>query len=121
MKLKTFFTIKAVITIFFGLGFLLTPVLSWGIFGVNLQEEGVMVSRYLGVAFVCIFLLCWLNRDSSEEAQKTATLVLAITDTLGFVTSLVAQFSGTPNALGWLIVLIWLLLAAGNIYFQWFA
>jgi hypothetical protein len=121
MKLKTFFTIKAVITAVFALGFLISPILTWSIFGVSLDDVGVMMTRYLGTAFIAIFFVCWLNRESPPEAQKNATLNLAITDTVGFVVSLVAQLSGLPNALGWIIVLLWLLLAAGNIYFQWIA
>jgi hypothetical protein len=121
MNLKTFFTIKGVITLIFGLLFLLLPVWTWGLYDVKLGMDGAMVARYLGTAFLAIFMVCWFNRESSEEAQKSATLNLAITDTIGFIVSLIAQFSGGVNALGWLNVVLWLLLAAGNIYFQWFA
>ena len=121
MKLKTFFTVKALITAVFAVGFLLMPLWTWGIFGVKLQTEGVMMARYLGTTFIAITLVCWLNRESPAEAQKHATLTLAITDTIGFIISLVAQLSGITNALGWVIVLLWFLLAAGNIFFRWFA
>ena len=121
MNVKTFFTIKGVITLIFALLFLLVPVWAWGLYDVKLDMAGAMVARYLGAAFLAIFMICWFNRDASEEAQKSATLNLAITDTIGFIISLVSQFSGIPNALGWLNVVLWFLLAAGNIYFQWFA
>jgi hypothetical protein len=121
MKLKSFLTVKAVITIIFGLGFLLLPAFTWGIFGISLDDQGVMLSRYVGTGFVCAFFVCWLNRDAPPEAQKNATFNLAITDTIGFVVSLVAQLAGVPNALGWIVVVLWLVLAAGNIYFHWFA
>ncbi len=120
MKLKTFFTIKGIVTAAFGLGFLLAPALTWGIFGMDLSDVGVMMARYLGATFIAIFFLCWLNRESPPEAQKNATLTLAITDTIGFLVAIFAQLAGIPNALGWLNVLLWLLFAAGNIYFQWF-
>ena len=121
MKVKPFLTFKAIITIIFGLGFLLLPVSSWGLFGISLNAQGILLSRYVGTGFVAIFLLCWLNKDASPEAQKTTTYILAVTDTIGFVVSLVGQLAGVPSALGWMTVALWFVLAAGNIYFQWFA
>jgi hypothetical protein len=121
MKLKTFYTIKGIITAIFALGFLLAPVFTWGIYDIQLQAEGLMLSRYLGVGFIAIFFVCWLNRDSDPAAQANATLNLAITDTIGFVIALVEQLNGVPNAMGWINVVLWFLLAAGNIYFHWFA
>ena len=84
MNVKTFFTIKGVITLIFALLFLLVPVWAWGLYDVKLDMAGAMVARYLGAAFLAIFMICWFNRDASEEAQKSATLNLAITDTIGF-------------------------------------
>ena len=120
MKIKTFFTIKAVITAVFALSLLLFPEFIWDIFGVDLPAEGVIFAHYIGASFIAIALVCWLNRDADVKAQQNATLTLAITDTVGFIVSLVAQLRGIPNAWGWVTMLLWLSLAAGNIYFRWF-
>lgn len=120
MKLKTFFTIKAVITAVFALLLLLFPANMWGIFGVDMPSEGVIFAHYIGASFIAISLVCWLNRNAPVAAQKNATLTLAVTDTIGFIVSLFAQLRGIPNAWGWVTMLLWLVLAAGNIYYTWF-
>jgi hypothetical protein len=121
MKLKTFFTLKAAITTLFAISFIFLPEFTWRLFGLSLPPEGVVFANYIGVSFVAIALVCWLNRDAVPEAQRNATLTLAITDTIGFVVSLFAQLRGIPNAWGWFAILLWLSLAAGNIYYRWFS
>ena len=120
MKLRTFFTIKAIITAGFALSLLLFPATIWGVFGVTMPAEGVIFAHYIGASFIAISLVCWLNRDAPVSAQQNATLTLAVTDTIGFLVSLFAQLKGIPNAWGWVTMLLWLSLAAGNIYYRWF-
>jgi hypothetical protein len=45
-------------------------------------------------------------------------LAIFVGDTIGFIVALLAQLAGTVNALGWLIVALYLLLALGFGYFQ---
>ncbi len=118
MELRKFLTIKALISIIFGLLFLLFPAFSMSIFGVSLDAVGVMVTRYFGVVILGIGLICAFYRSKDFRALVDLLLALFITGTLGFIVALSAQLSGLLNFLGWLVVLIWLLLAIGLGYFR---
>lgn len=90
------------------------------IVGVDLPVEGGVFTHYIGVSFSAVSLVCWLNRDASVNEQKNTTFTLTITDTFGFVVSFIAQLRGFPNAWGWVKMLLWFVLAAGNIDYRWF-
>ena len=118
MELRKFLTIKALISIIFGLLFLLFPAFSMAMFGVSLDAVGVVMTRYFGVGMLGIGLICSFYRGKDFRALSDLLLALFITDTLGFIVALSAQLSGLLNFLGWLVVLIWLLLAVGLGYFR---
>jgi hypothetical protein len=74
------------------------------------------MARYLGAGLIGIGLVCWFGKNVANDGRRGITLALFIGDTIGFVVALMMQLSGTVNALGWVNVLIWLLLALGNGY-----
>lgn len=119
MKLSTFLAVKAVISLVFAIAFVLIPAtyLSWG--GVTLDAAGTCMARFFGVGLLGIGLVCWFLRSAADsEARRGILLGLFITDTVGFIVNLLAQLSGLWNALGWINVAIWLLLALGLGYFR---
>ena len=118
MKLSSFLVVKAIISLAFGIGFLVIPAVVWSIYGVTLEPVGVLMTRFFGACLVGIGLICWLTRNADSSALKVITLSLCICDTIGFIVALCGQFSGQMNALGWIIVAIWLLLALGLGYFR---
>jgi hypothetical protein len=63
-------------------------------------------------------LITWFAREAVEsEARRAILLGLCVYDALGLVVTLIALFAGTLNALGWLIVVIYLFFALGFGYF----
>jgi hypothetical protein len=67
---------------------------------------------YFGAMLVGVAIICFFASGATASAlRKKVILSLAIADTLGFVLALIAQFSGKFSGLGWLIVLLWLVLA----------
>jgi Na+(H+)/acetate symporter ActP len=61
-----------------------------------------------------IGLLSWLVRNTTDSVTKRAIAVaFFVGDAVGFIVSLIAQFRGAMNALGWSTVVIYLLLALG--------
>ena len=118
MKLSNFLVVKAIISVAFGIGFLVIPAAVWSIYGVTLDPIGVLMTRFFGACLVGIGLICWLTRNADSSALKGITLSLCICDTIGFIVALCGQLSGQMNALGWIIVAIWLLLALGLGYFR---
>ena len=116
MKVSTFLTVKAVISLLFGIAFALLPAAVMSLYGVTLDLSGVFMGRYFGACLIGIGLTCWFGKDVANDGRRSITLALFIGDTAGFVVAVMMQLSGTANALGWVNVLIWLLLALGNGY-----
>jgi len=116
MKVTTFLTIKAIVSLAFGIALALLPVVLMGLYGVTLDPAGAFMARLVGACLIGIGLICWLGKSVADDAQRAITLALFIGDTVGFIVALVGQLSGLMNALGWMVVAIWLLLALGNGY-----
>jgi len=118
MKLKTLMLIKAAVCLFLGVPILVAPVFIYSIFGASLNAAGVFPAREYGSALIGTMLITWFAREAVEsEARRAILLGLCVYDALGLVVTLIALFAGTLNALGWLIVVIYLFFALGFGYF----
>lgn len=119
MRLNVLFVITAVITLVFGLAFVLVPTQLATLFGVDLNEGGVFIGRLFGAALLGFCVLAWFVRDA-EASDTRGAIVLSyfIGDAIGFIVALIAQLANVMNALGWIIVVIYLLLALGFGYFR---
>ena len=118
MKLSNFLVVKAVISLAFGIAFALVPATVMSLYGVTLDLGGAFMARFLGACLIGIGLICWLDRNADPQVLQGITLALCIGDTVGFIVALLGQLSGLTNALGWVNVVIWLLLALGLGYFR---
>jgi len=118
MKLSSFLVVKTVISLLFGIGFVLMPAVVMSIYGVTLDSAGILMAQYFGACLIGIGLACWLFKYGDPDALKCLTLALFVADTLGFIISMLGISSGLVNALGWLNVAIWLFLALGLGYFR---
>ncbi len=116
MKVSTFLAIKAVVSLLFGIGMALLPTQLMNLYGVTLDAPGVFITRTVGACLIGIGLICWLGKEIANDGLRAITLGLFVGDTLGFIFALMAQLAGLMNPLGWVIVIIWLLLALGNGY-----
>ena len=73
---------------------------------------------YFGAILVGVAIICYFASNAKASAfRRNVILGLAIADTLGFILALIAQFSGKFTGLGWLVVLLWLVLALFLWYF----
>jgi len=118
MKLSLFLAIKAVISLFFGVLLAIIPAQLMAIYGSTLDPSGVLMARLVGALLIGIGLICWLSRNKPEDSLQDIVLSLFVADTLGFIVVLMGQLAGLMGPLGWIIVLIWLLLAIGLGYFR---
>jgi hypothetical protein len=120
MKLSYLMAVKAVICFVFGIGFVLiaAPILS--LYGVTLNPGGTMMTQLFGAAFILLSILLWFARNApgSDVALRAIVLAVFVGDTIGFIVALLGQLSGLTNALGWVTVALYLLLALGFGYFQ---
>jgi len=120
MKLSYLMAVKAVICVVFGIGFVLIPAPMLSLYGVTLNPGGTMMTQLFGAAFILLSILLWFARNApgSDVALRAIVLAVVVGDTIGFIVALLAQLSGAMNALGWVTVALYLLLALGFGYFQ---
>jgi hypothetical protein len=119
MKLKTLLIINTVIALVYGIGFLLLPGMTVGLYGVASSPGIILEGRLFGLTMIGIGLICWLARDVSDRgAQRAIILAQLISTAIGFIVVLLATITGVVNAAGWLSVVIYLFLALGYAYFQ---
>ncbi len=118
MTIKTYFAIFAVLSILFGIGFVLAPGQVLSNYGVENSPAVALMSRLFGGTLLAMAVILWSARDFHDGVALRAVLIgTCIADTVNLVVAVVATSSGTINALGWTTVLIYLCGAAGAGYF----
>ena len=119
MKLSAMFTINTVVSILFGLGFVVMPATLLSFYAVVLPDAGLYISRLLGCALIGFGIITWLLRNVAEGSGEGRGMLLGlwVSDLLAFAFSLYYQLQEIANALGWLTVALYLLLGLGFLYF----
>jgi len=119
MSLSLFLRIKSVISVFFGLCLIFLSPVMMPLYGITLDAAGLGMAWWYGTCLMGIGLICWYSSSEARSPLLNGILMsLFICDTTGGVVSLVVQFSGSANALGWSNVVLWFALAAGLGYFR---
>jgi hypothetical protein len=118
MTIRTFFTILAVLSLLFGIGFALAPGSVLAVYGIEHSPALKLVGRLFGGALLTLGVILWLTRDFLDEAARRAVLAgTVIGSSVNFIVALKGTLYGsTTNALGWTTVLIYLFAAAGSGY-----
>jgi hypothetical protein len=118
VKFKTLMIIKAVVCLGLGVPILLMPVFLYSLFGASLNPGGVFAAREYGASLIGNLMLTWFARNTIEsEPRRAIALALCVYDAIGFVVTLIAQFSGVLGPLGWFAAAIYLFFAIGFGYF----
>ena len=118
MTIKTYFAIFAVLSVLFGIGFVLAPAAVLGNYGVESSPAIALMSRLFGGTLLAMAVIFWSAREFRDESALRAVLIgTALSDAVNFVIAFAATSSGTINALGWTTVLIYLGGAVGAGYF----
>jgi len=119
MSLSILLKIKSVVTTFFGLCMVLFHSSLMPIYGITLDQSGIMMTQWSGATFIGIGLICWFaSKAESSDLLKGIVLSLFICDTIGFIVSLMKQMEGIANPLGWSTVALWLVFAMGLGYYR---
>ena len=121
MKIHTFLSIYAGVTVFWGVSWLLFSGLLFALYG--LQESAALkyTGQLFGAALIGLAVIAWSVRITpASEARRAIILALFITEVLCFIVALIGQLDGVVNALGWTTVAICLLFAIGFGYYHFF-
>jgi hypothetical protein len=118
ITLKTYFSIFAVLSVVFGIGFVLAPAQVLANYGVESTPALSLMSRLFGGTLLAMAVILWCAKDFRDQAAGRAALIgIGIADAVNLVVALLGVTSGTINALGWSTVLIYLCGALGAGYF----
>ena len=118
MTIRMFFTILAVLSFLFGIGFVLAPDQVLANYGIQPSPALALLGRLFGGVLLTLGVILWLARDFRDEAAVRAVLVAnAVGSCINLVVAIMGNLSGTTNALGWTTVLIYLFAAVGSGYF----
>lgn len=118
MTLKAYFSIFAVLSVLFGIGFVLAPGQVLANYGIESSPAIALMSRLFGGTLLAMAVILWSARDFHDQAAVRAILIgMGISDVVNLVVAFMSVTSGTVNALGWTTVLIYLCGAVGAGYF----
>lgn len=119
MRFSTFMTIAALAAFVFGLAFLLVPVRTLSMYGIDLDPSGEYIARYFGSAFVGVATITWLARFANPRGSGARAVILGdfILCITGGVVALFDNFYGIGNDFRWSTVAIYFILAVGFGYY----
>jgi hypothetical protein len=113
LKYRDVMTVGAIISILFGLAFLVLPTRFTSFYNIELNAGGDLIGRLFGAALIGLGLINWLGRDLKDVQAKRALLTgNAVGTGLGSIIALIGQLMGVGgiNSLGWTTVIIYLLM-----------
>ncbi len=121
MKLKTFFTVVAVVAVVFAIGLLFAPGLMDSAYGTSGTPGEVLTDRMFGSALLAFGVLYWLARDFTGAEARAVILAGLVGEVVLFIVSLNGMLDGVMDATGWSLVVISLLFTLGFGYFRFVA
>lgn len=118
MKFKNLMIIKAVVCLGFGPFLLFFPGQLLNLLGSSYGPGAALTAREYGASLIGNLFLTWLARNADHSIARRAIIWdLFIYDAVALIATLTIQLSGGLNALGWVIVAVYLFFALGFGYF----
>ena len=119
MNLKTLFVITTIITLVFGVLFIVIPTQFYSWYGIDSNVALDYIGRLFGAALIAVGLISWQARNAADsDARRAIVLSFFIADGIGFIIALIGQLNHVVGNLGWLTVIIYLLISLCFGYFQ---
>lgn len=114
MNRTRFISLSAAVSLAYGAAALVAPAALTGAYGVALDRSGLFLVQFLGASYIGYAIIDWLTRASSDSvARRGVALGNAVAWTLGIVVSGAGMLSGLAAPLGWSVVALAVLFAAG--------
>jgi nicotinamide riboside transporter PnuC len=113
VKVKTLLMLAGLFGLVFGLAYLFIPAVLLKFFGVELTDSTIMTARFFGGAVLGYGVLAWSARNSEDSATRRAIkLAIFVTTLIALVLSVISVVTKFFNAMGWIPVILFLLIAA---------
>ena len=122
MRLRSFLLFGTVVALLFALALLLGPAVILKFFGLTGSVTEVLLAQLIGAALIGAGILSWFAKDFTDgQAIQGAVVSLFIANAVAFVVSLLAVLGKvTKGGNAWIVVILFLIFAAGFAYFQFF-
>lgn len=102
MSQNVFFTIVAIIFVLFGIGQLVAPQELMGMYGLNFNPSGVLMTRVFGTVVIGLAIIYWACRNASASPLLQAVLYAgALSNAADVVVAWYGISTGVLNTLGW--------------------
>ena len=122
MKLRNLYLANSIIMLVLALGLILMTSVMVNLFGVNNGAETRTLSQLLGVGLVVSGMITLLAREVTDPMARSAiNYSNLIAGVLGVVVALNATLTGVFGWFGWVLVVVYLVIALGFGYFQFLA
>jgi hypothetical protein len=122
MKLRILYLINSLIMLVFALALLLMTPVVLKLFGMDNTPDARTLLQLISVGLVVGGMITLVARNSTDPGLISAINISnLIANVLGVVIALNAKLTGVLDDFGWVLVLIYLLLALGFGYFQFLA
>jgi len=117
MSVRTYFAIFAILSLLFGIGFVLAPGSVLANYGITTTPAVAVMSRLFGGTLFALAIIQWMARDLDASTIRAVLIGLGVADAINCIVAIAATTAGTINALGWSTVLIYLVGTLGAGYF----
>jgi len=119
MTLQNMLLVNSAISVFSSLALLLMPAVILDLFGMTASPTDKLMIQFFGAELLGTGLITLFALNTKElRSQRSLTLSFFIIDGIGFIVALGGMLTRVMNGLGWIVVLVFLLLALGFGYFQ---
>jgi hypothetical protein len=108
MPIASLLLVAGILSLVFGLGFLLIPAALLPMYGIDPLPATVVMSRFFGVALLNLGVALYLVREVRDAAvQRGLVLAGVVGCSAGLAVAVMGQLNGVVNAMGWSTVAIY--------------
>lgn len=117
MSYKTVFVVHAIIAIAIGLFFMIVPGMALNQTGFDGRIPEKLLSQFFGITMLTLGLVLWFLKNVTDQAVlRGLAIALLIGSVLGMIISAIGMYAGMMQKNGWLVVLVYFLLAIDYAY-----
>jgi hypothetical protein len=121
MNYRTLFLINSLIAFLLGAAFLFVPSMAMERLGVDNYASTRLIAQFFGAAMIALGLLLWFVKDvGNESMQRGMGIALLVGAVASLIVTAIGTSAGTLRANGWLVILIYVLLAVGYAFLVFF-
>jgi ABC-type transport system involved in multi-copper enzyme maturation permease subunit len=122
MKLRNMYLLNTIISLVFALGLLLMTPVMLSLFGMDNTPDARTLGQLIAVELVVGGLTTLLARDVTDpKARSAINYGNMAAGVLGIVIALNATLTGVLSWFGYVIIAVYVIVAFGFAYFQFFA